>query len=198
VALEMIALAGRAHRGSAGDAAQRAVQRLTREAIPTLADFCLVYQLAGRVLRAIAAVHVTRQGSRDVRALMKAYRIGMADRVSTVAQVVRTQRPIVRTEIRSDPGKAKAGSVANLHRRLATRSALVVPIVHDGAVLGAVSLCFSPSGRAYDGRSIATAERFARRIAKVLMPVEEGDAPRPLERAAREGRTVRQRATTQR
>jgi GAF domain-containing protein len=194
----MIALSGTAQRSRGSDAAHRTVQRLAREALPALADFCLVYQLAGRTLRAIAAVHVTRQGSRDVRALMKAYRIKMADRVSTVAQVVRTQRPILRTEIRADAGKGKPGSVTSLHLRLATRSALVVPIVRDGTVLGAVSLCYSRSGRTYDGRHIASAERFARRVAGALLPADGRNAPSVLERPAREGRTVQQRTATQR
>ena len=193
----MIASAGRAERARASDADHRTVQRLAREAIPTLADFCLVYQLTGRLLRAIAAVHVTRQGSRDVRALMKAYRIKLDDRVSTVAQVVRSRRPIVRTEIRPDAGKGSAGSVAHLHLRLATRSALVVPIVHEDVVLGAVSLCYSRSSRSYEARHIAMAERFAMRVASALLP-EEGNAPRVPERPSRAERTVRPRATPSR
>lgn len=152
----MIASASRAQTARAIDAAQRPVQRLAREAVPSLADFSLVYQVAGRVIRAIAAVHVTREGSRDVRALMKTYRITTDDRSSSVAQVIRTQRPLLRTEIRPDPAKGRAGSVTHLHVRLATRSALVVPILNDGAVLGAVSLPFRPLVRSAQRRSRRT------------------------------------------
>jgi GAF domain-containing protein len=60
--------------------------------------------------------------------------------------------------------------VTELHRRLAPTSALVVPIVHDTRVLGALSLCYSHSGRAYAARHVAAAERLAARIARSLFP----------------------------
>jgi GAF domain-containing protein len=195
VSLGMIASAGSAQRAQTADTTHREVQRLAREAIPTLADFCLVYRLARRALRAIAAVHVTRAGSRNVRALMKAYRIRTDDRGSTVAQVVRTQRPLVRTEIRPDAARGRTNSVARLHLRLATRSALVVPIVRDGDVLGAVSLCYSRSDRSYSPRDIAAAELFARRVADALASEAGANGPRAIKRRPREGPTVRPRAT---
>lgn len=194
----MIASADRAERARGTDAAHRTVQRRAREAVPTLADFCLVYQVGGRILRPIAAVHVTREGSRDIRALMQAYRIRMDDRASTVAQAVRLRRPILRTEIQPEPGKGKADSVASLHLRLATRSALVVPMVVAGEVLGAISLCYSRSGRSYHGRDIASAERLAGRVATALARADDPPSPRVLERPARTSDTVRRRAATRR
>lgn len=152
-------------------AARRAIERAVREAVPTLADFCLVHVLAGRGIRCVAGAHSTREGQRDIRALMKVHRIRPDDRDSTVAQVVRTRRATLRREIPAEiPGRARPGVVTALHRRLAPTSALVVPIVHDGKVIGALSLCYSHSGRAYAARHVAAAERLSSRIARNLVP----------------------------
>jgi GAF domain-containing protein len=177
-------------------AARRAIERAARDAVPTLADFCLVHLVAGRVIRCVAGAHSTREGGRDVRALMS-HRIRPDDRDSTVAQVVRTHRATLRREIYPDThDRARARGLAELHRRLAPTSALVVPIVIDGAVLGALSLCYSHSGRSYAARHVASAERLASRIADILVAGTPIDAPIGLRAAVRhagQGTTVRRR-----
>ncbi|MNC87399.1 GAF domain protein [compost metagenome] len=100
---------------------------------------------------------------------MAAHRISQDDRVSTVAHVVRTGRPSLRTTIPPEPdGGGYVSRVAQLHRRLAPGSVLVVPIRQHGNVTGAVSLCYSHSGRSYRTRDVAIAERLASGIAGVV------------------------------
>lgn len=106
-----------------------------------------------------------------MRALMKVHRIRPDDRDSTVAQVVRTRRATLRREIHPEiPPHDSTSAVADLHRRLAPTSALVVPITHGSRILGALSLCYSHSRRTYAVRHVAAAERVASRIAGKLVP----------------------------
>jgi GAF domain-containing protein len=176
---------------------RRAIERTARAAVPTLADFCLVHLIAGRGIVFIAGVHATRTGGRDIRALMRAHRIRPDDPDSTVAQVVRTRRPTLRTTILPDIAErsGRAGGVADLHRRLAPTSALVVPILRNDVVLGAVSLCYSQSGRSYGTRHLASAERLASRIAEVLTAARTNASPglRATARHARQGTAIRRR-----
>ena len=166
-------------------AARNAIQRSARHAVPALADFCLVHLVCGRTIRCIAGAHDTRQGARAIRELMTTDRIRPDDRQSTVAHVVRSGRATLRTDIHPDPEMARARGVAEIHRRLAPTSALVVPIVHGGAVLGALSLCYSHSGRSYAARHVASAKRLATDIAGVLLPAPAIDAAIGLRAAAR-------------
>ena len=179
-------------------ASRRAIERVARQAIPSTADFCLVHLVAGRAITCVAGAHSTRQGARAIGALMKTHRIHPDDRTSTVAHVVRTRRPTRRPEIYpDDQPRARAGSLADLHRQLAPASALVVPILHGSRVLGALSLCYSHSGRAYSARHVAYAERLAKRIAEALMPPAPVDAALPTRATTRhtgQATAVRRRA----
>jgi GAF domain-containing protein len=167
----------------------RAVERTAREAVPALADFCFVHVVGGGGITCVAGTHATREGRRTMRALMRLHRIRPDDRVSAVAQVVRTRRPLVRVGIRPDVDtKVRANSVGELHRRLDPRSALVVPIVYDDAVLGTLSLCYSESGRSYAARHLSRAKRLAARIAAALMPDRLTNAARRLRPATRDAR----------
>jgi GAF domain-containing protein len=177
---------------------RRAIERTARAAVPSLADFCLVHLVAGRGITFIAGAHATRAGRRHIRALMRTHRIRPDDPDSTVAQVVRTRRPTLRTTIFPDLNErnVRTGGIADLHRRLAPTSALVVPILRDGTVLGAVSLCYSQSGRSYGARHLPSAERLASRIAEVLTPGARTKASLGLRAAARHARqstTMRRR-----
>lgn len=177
---------------------RRAIERTVRAAVPSLADFCLVHLVAGRGITFVAGAHATRAGRRVIHALMRTHRIRPDDPDSTVAQVVRTRRPTLRTTIFPDLNerKVRAGGIADLHRRLAPTSALVVPILRDATVFGAVSLCYSHSGRAYGARQLPSAERLASRIAEVLIPDARTNASLELRAAARHARqstTIRRR-----
>jgi GAF domain-containing protein len=183
--------------GTADDTTRRKIGRAARAAVPALADFCLVHLARGRTIRCVAGAHSTRQGLRVIRALMHAHRIRPHDGDSTVAQVMRTGRAVLRTEIHAERDEPlKSGGVADLHRRLAPTSALVVPIAHQGAVLGALSLCYSHSGRSYSVRHVAPAERLASRIADTLLPATPVHAALGLRTATRhagQGTAVRRR-----
>jgi GAF domain-containing protein len=171
------------------------VQRRARSAIPALADFCLIHLASGSRIVCVASAHATREGARLVRALARSHQVRRADRASTVAQVVRLARPIVRATIPHEPPTGTASAIADLYRRLAPRSALAVPIVASGRVLGAVTLCYSLSGRSYVAGDVPAAMRLAARIARA-MTTGAADATLGLHPAtghARQGTTFRRR-----
>src|SRR3954464_12439970 len=124
---------------TAASAARKTIQRVARGAVPAPADFAMVFVVAGRSIVAIASAHVSPSGERLLRALQRVYRIRRDDLHSTVAQVVRTGRPSLgRIMVVESARGAPVGSIADLHRRLACRSALVMPIRTGDAVTGAV------------------------------------------------------------
>ena len=176
------------------------VRRVVREAVPGLADFALCYLSSASTIHCVAAAHATAGGTRLLRALMRAYRVRRGDRDSTVAQVIRSARPIVRTDIALDMATPRAPAnaretVAALHQRLATRSALAVPVIGDGAVLGALTLCYSDSARSFSARDVPIAMRLAARIGHALTD-RSSDATVRLRSAtgdARQGTTLRRR-----
>ena len=164
---------------TADRAAHRSIREIARRTVPALADFAMVFMVAGRSIVGIASVHISPAGDRLVRALQRIYRIRRDDLRSTVAQVIRTGRPSLRRSIQYDGQPAPRGSVADLHRRLACRSALVLPIHIGATVAGAVTLCYAGSGRTYEPGDLAGAQRVARAIARtVLLPVPHAAAPR--------------------
>src|SRR6185503_3105367 len=134
--------------GMIGRVAPRTVQLIVRRAVPALADFAVVFVVTGRSITGIAAAHGTAAGEKLLRDLRRVYRVRTDDLRSTVAQVVRTGRPALRRSILHEgPPHAPRGSVADLHYRLACRSALVLPIC-VGAELRAVGYSRRPPRRA--------------------------------------------------
>jgi GAF domain-containing protein len=159
--------------------AHRSIQAIARRAVPALGDFAMVFMVAGRSINGIACAHISPAGNRILRALQRIYRIRRDDLRSTVAQVIRTGRPSLRRSIQDDEQPARPGSVADLHRRLACRSVLVLPIRVGHQVAGAVTLCYAGSGRTYARADLAGAQRVAREIARTVVPsMPHAAAPR--------------------
>lgn len=169
-------------------AQRRVIDRAARAALPRLGDFCLVHVATPRTLRCVSACHCATHFSRDMRTLVSARPIRRDDLVSTVAGVVRSHKPALRTGIYHDDDAARS-TAARLHRKLAPTSALVVPLVNDGVVLGALSLCYSHSGRSHARHQVPLAERVAARLTAVL--IAAGHAASRLRAAARHARQRR-------
>ncbi len=146
------------------------LEHVARAAGPACADFCVVYLLDGEQLRCVASAHATRAGDRLLRALNRVYKITRDDRDSTVAQVIRLGRASLRGEIRPehqtpDARVSPLARIIDIHRQLAVRSALVVPIDGRSGIVGAVALSYAGSGRQYKPADVPIAERIAHQIA---------------------------------
>ena len=139
--------------------------------VAALADFGLVYVVDGDRLTCAAFAHTTRRGRHLLRTLKHAYQLRRSDRDSTVAQVVRIGRPALRRHISPEPEPPPtptAAHVSNLHRRLAARSVLAVPIHGRDGVLGALMLAYAGSGRQYSPEDIPVVEHVAMQIGFAL------------------------------
>jgi GAF domain-containing protein len=160
-------------------AARKTIQQIARRSVPGLADFAVVFIVTGRSIVGIASAHATSAGEKLLRDLRRVYRVRRDDLHSTVAQVVRTGRPSLRRSILHDnTSHPPRGSVADLHRRLACRSALVLPIRVGATVTGALTLCYAGSGRTYQPSNLAGALRIAREIEGTVPPPLPHGAPR--------------------
>jgi GAF domain-containing protein len=141
---------------ASGESVTTTLQRIARTIVPHFADFCFIFLASGANVRCAASAHATHDGQRLVRRFARVYRITRNDPVSTVAQVLRTGRPRLRADIRSEAAAPVSDvQVLVLHRRLGARSALVVPIGDMPNVLGAISLCYAGSGRRYTTQDLS-------------------------------------------
>lgn len=152
-------------------AATRMLRRTARQATPALSDFYCVHVLLLNSIRCLACAHGQRRGTRLLKELTEVYRIRRQDPASAVAHVIRTGRPLLRTGIVSDDGDevTSPGRVAELHRQLGVRSALIVPITARRGVLGALSLCYAASGRMHTAADIVRAEGIATQMGYLLL-----------------------------
>jgi len=145
------------------------LQRVAGEAVPALADFCLIFLAKGKEIPCVASAHSTADGERLLRRLNRVYRITRKDPISTVAHVLRSGRPQLRSEIALEPNQPRAGvGVFTLHQRLGARSVLVVPIGTRPYVVGAVSLAYAHSQRQYSSHDVPVARRLGAMIAAFL------------------------------
>jgi GAF domain-containing protein len=168
--------------------------RVADGAVPRLADFCLIHLVSGRDIACAAAVHCTPDGQRIVRSLARLYRIRRGDRLSTVATVVATGRAAVRNVIQIDRASPRPDAVSQLHRQLDPRSVLVVPVLNNGRAVGAVSLGYAASGRAYSARDLPAGRELAARVAQALRFARDSDARlRPPISRPRQGTALRRR-----
>lgn len=171
----------------------RAIDRAAKKAFPRLADFYFLHLVKPRTLRCVAAAHRARRLERDIRAMVGAYPIRRNDLASTAAFVVRSRKPALRTGIYRDDSGSRSAS-ALLQRKLAPTSALVVPVMTDEDVIGALSLCYSHSGRSHGPQHVRRAERLAARIAAVLTAASNAASRlRTATRHARQRTTLRRR-----
>jgi GAF domain-containing protein len=180
---------------SPGSVATTILKRLARSVVPSHADFCFIHVADGEELRCVATAHATRKGQRVVSELGRVYRIRRSDPDSTVAQVIRSGRPQLRSEIAVDAGPGMTPRVAHAHRQLRPRSAIVVPLLSGNSVLGALTLGYATSARRYGAQHLAGARRLARQIAACLANGHgPGPLAKPTSRAAPSTRRVPLRA----
>lgn len=154
---------------SPGHATKTILNRLARSIVPSRADFCFIHVADGDDIRCVATAHATREGRRVVSELGRVYRIRCSDPESTVAQVVRSGRPQLRSAIAADAGRCVSPRIAHVHRQLGPRSAIVVPVLFRNYVVGALTLGYAVSDRRYGAQHLAGARRLARQIAACIV-----------------------------
>src|SRR5215210_1088659 len=141
--------------------------RVTRLAVPTLADWCAVDVLGedGQPER-LAVAHRDPEKAAPAHELGERYPSDPNPR-GGVRRVLETGRPVMVPEM---PGRFPEEAAAEEARRgvvggLGPRSYMVVPLVARGRTLGAISLVTAESGRVYGGADLGLAREVARRAA---------------------------------
>jgi PAS domain S-box-containing protein len=146
-------------------------QEVVHIAVPFLADICIVDRLEEGFAR-IAAVNQSNEASPDVVSrLSEYYPIGLHDRY-LVAEVLRIGRP----RIFGDLSKLSQLAAhfqgeqieAPLLKALSAQSAIVVPLIKRGEILGAISFIITDSARPYDLTEIALAQELGRRVSTAI------------------------------
>jgi PAS domain S-box-containing protein len=140
----------------------RVLAALARLAVPRLAEMCAVDVVEGdRRIQRVALVHVDPDKEAAARELRE--RFGFSED-SLVARVLQSGRPVVLPDVPDATLAARARSAEELAllRRLEINSAIVVPLVARGTVVGAITLIAS-GARRYQAADLTLAAELAER-----------------------------------
>jgi len=143
------------------------LESIARLAVPELADWCLVdiVEESGSVSQ-LAAAHADPAREGLLHELM-AYRRFGEDAPGTVAQVLRTSRPVLVAETSESflAERATGEEHLGLLRDLGVCSIISVPLLARGRTLGAMTLVSSSPQRRYDEGDLSLAENLSYRCA---------------------------------
>jgi PAS domain S-box-containing protein len=145
----------------------RAVSEL---AVPVLADWCAVDVVTeDGELRRLSVKHTDPEKIRLVEEIEARWPT-RPDAPHGLANVIRTGKPELVPHIPEALLSANAQDDEHLRliRELGLRSYVCVPLIARGHVLGALSLVYAESGRAYDDSDLVLAEELARRAAVAI------------------------------
>jgi len=143
---------------------EETLERITHLLVPELADWCLldIVEEDGRVIQ--RAAHADPESS--LQRLLEHRRFGEGD-PGVVAEVLRTGRSLLLAEL-SEPvlrGRTTSEGHFEVLRELEPRSAMSVPLLARGRILGAITLVSSDPGRRYDEEDLLLVENLAYRCA---------------------------------
>ncbi|MGI8697826.1 MAG: SpoIIE family protein phosphatase [Mycobacteriales bacterium] len=139
--------------------------------VPRVADLCVVDLLEGDALRRAAVVVADEDRQRSLAASLRD-RLPSLDGANPVAQVLRTGRPMVipsgLADRVLDAADAADAAGADVTGGLTGSSAIVVPLVARGRVLGTLALASRAGAPPYDDEDLAVTLEIARRAAVAL------------------------------
>jgi PAS domain S-box-containing protein len=150
--------------------AQAAYEHITKLVVPRLADWCIVdARDDDGELREVALAHRQPAAEPDVRLLRRRRQELGGDGIWSVRRAVRSGSSELVLDITDADLAAVAGDDDHLAalRRLAPRSAMVVPLVARGRVLGGVTLVAS-GDRRFQTDDLTLAENLAARAAMAV------------------------------
>ncbi|HZO24385.1 MAG TPA: ATP-binding protein [Chloroflexota bacterium] len=147
------------------------LSRVTRLAVPYLADWCTVDLLEsdGRIYR-VAAAHVDPIKEALLHETLQQFPMQL-DEPRGVPIALRTGQTLIQPDVTDEEVQTVARDEQHLRllRVLRPRSHLIVPLISHGQRLGALSLLYSAdSGRRYADSDRALAEDLARRCAQAV------------------------------
>jgi signal transduction histidine kinase/CheY-like chemotaxis protein len=163
------------------------LRTLVRLAVPTLGDVCTVDVLnAGGTLDMIAAAHVDRKQEDAIRILRRQFPIARDDAGHPGAKAIRTGKPQLRYQAFGAGSHAATLDDAQLRlaAQLGARSAVFLPLLARGKVLGVLTL--GQVEHRYAPGDVIFLQEFARRAALALDNAALYEAEQRERRAAEE------------
>jgi signal transduction histidine kinase/CheY-like chemotaxis protein len=143
------------------------LQNLARLTVPELADLCVVDVVSSEgSIRRVAVAHVDPTKEQTVWEIARRWPLTPEGR-ACVPTVLRTGTAQLHAELetRSLGAVLRHPDHVAILRELRLGSAMIVPLVARGQVLGAISLASATAGRHYGPADLALAEDLARRAA---------------------------------
>jgi signal transduction histidine kinase len=138
-------------------------------AIPTFADFCILYMVEpDRQLRAVTVAHVDPGKEELLRELATRFVPDSTRPESVVGRVLRTEDPALFTTTPAEMIETLFPPDPRLHqlfRSLGGRSSMIVPLVARGRTLGVLTFTLAGSGRSYGHTDLTLAQDLAHRAA---------------------------------
>lgn len=174
---QMLRAVGEAGRVLAAAASTRAarLEEAARLVVPSVADYCSFHALEGsdesgrrRVAR-LATAHIDAEREREMREMQDRYPIDLNAEVE-LAVVLRTGQPVLLDGIDDLflASRVRSGQRSDLIAVLRPRSALFLPVLARGQVLGAIVLAQTSIQRRFGLDELALAEDLAARVALAL------------------------------
>ncbi len=143
------------------------LKNLAHLVVPDLADFCFIDMLEPEGhLRSIEAAHADPRVGNEARALRLQYPPDPKSS-SPLAEALRTGEPILLREVDQEILRKSSRDEEQLEQiqQLGIGSAMILPLVARGQVLGEITFAVGGSERRYDERDLRFAEELARRAA---------------------------------
>jgi PAS domain S-box-containing protein len=151
---------------------EKIYEDLVRIAVPFLADICIVDRLEPSGSARLAAISQAEAVPADVRPRLRRYYPVKPSDPYLVSEVLRTRRTRIFGDRVQLPGHA-----AHFHsehrefpllKALSAHSAIIVPLITNGDVVGAISFILTDSARIYGLAEIALAQDLGRRAATAI------------------------------
>jgi PAS domain S-box-containing protein len=145
------------------------LQSVARLALPHLADYCLVYLAEpDGLVHQVAEAHIHPQQEGLLRVMGSNYQPSLQDSKSIVGKVLQTGEAVVIPELETEALLAQLlpnHPLRPIIQTLDSKSAMILPLIARGRILGTISFTYAESGRRYDAEDLSLAEELARRVA---------------------------------
>ena len=140
------------------------LQRVAHLAVPAFADWCIVDVLEGDEIQRLAVAARREKSQRALEELRRSYPPTL-DSPQPAARALREGKPVVYYDFTADSLKATTRDPRHyeLIEQLEPCSAMALPLMARGHVVGAITFAWAESGRRYSDADLPLAEEIARR-----------------------------------
>jgi signal transduction histidine kinase len=163
-----LVLDGLAARLATGHDVEGALRWLAEACVPTFADWCGVELVVGDAVRLVALAHPDAIERERAMSVYRGLAVPVADRVRRWHETVAVQGELLPDVEDVGSGELHAPEHLEAARGLGLRSALSLPLIARGRVLGAVTLLTGPDRLPYTEDDVPFGRQLASRVALAI------------------------------